>query len=114
MLTNMKTFNGGLGMELSRRKCSRSLLGAAAGFLFAGLIVATGGTQASAQAANAADLCTPDVMRLCNAYIPDADRIVVCLQAKRRQLSSGCRGALTPTSVSASAKKKRRVRNRSH
>ena len=53
-------------------------------------------------------------MRLCNAYIPDADRIVVCLKAKRRQLSAGCRGALTPVSVSASAKKKRRVRHRSY
>jgi len=110
----VKIFDGGVGMELWRQICSRSLLGAAAGFLFAGLVVATGATQASAQAANAADLCTPDVMRLCNAYIPDADRIVVCLKAKRHQLSAGCRGVLTPTAVSASAKKKRRVRHRSY
>ena len=101
-------------MELSRQKCARSLLGAAAGFLFAGLAIATGTTQTSAQAANAADLCTPDVMRLCNAYIPDADRIVVCLKAKRRQLSAGCRGVMAPTSVSASAKKKRRARHQSY
>jgi hypothetical protein len=38
-------------------------------------------------ASDAADRCTPDVMRLCNEFIPDADRIVRCLKAKRRQLT---------------------------
>jgi hypothetical protein len=35
-------------------------------------------------------------MRLCNDFIPDADRIVVCLKIKRRQLSAECLGALSP------------------
>ena len=33
-------------------------------------------------------------MRLCSEFVPDADRIVVCLKAKRRELSPECRGAL--------------------
>ena len=85
----------------------RSLLCVTAGLLTM-LVVTTGSTPALAQAADAADRCTPDVMRLCNEFIPDADRIVVCLKAKRRQLSPSCSTALTP----AKSKKRRRVRHR--
>jgi hypothetical protein len=49
----------------------------------------------AAQAADAADRCTPDVMRLCSEFVPDADQIVVCLKAKRRQLTPTCLSALT-------------------
>jgi hypothetical protein len=38
--------------------------------------------------------CTPDVFRLCNAYIPNQSSIVRCLRAKRFQLSPACRTAL--------------------
>ena len=65
---------------------SRSLLCAVAGVLTV-LMVAGGTRPAAAQASDAADRCTPDVMRLCSEFIPDADRIVGCLKAKRRQLS---------------------------
>ena len=37
-------------------------------------------------------------MRLCNEFVPDADRIVVCLRAKRRQLSHSGLTALQPGS----------------
>ena len=75
---------------------SRSLLCVMAGVLTV-LIIATAGTErAAAQASDAADRCTPDVMRLCNEFIPDADRIVVCLKAKRRQLTPTCLSALQP------------------
>jgi hypothetical protein len=83
----------------------RPRLGAATG-LTVGLLATAGVTPASAQAANAADLCTPDVMRLCNDFIPDADRIVVCLKIKRRQLSAECLGALSPNA------RKRRAHHR--
>ena len=78
-------------------RSSRSLLCAAVGFLFAGLAVATGATPAAAQSsrANAEQLCTPDVMRLCDRYIPDPNRIVRCLKAKRKQLSPGCRSVMS-------------------
>ena len=87
---------------------SRSLLCAMAGVLTL-LIVAAGTKPAAAQASDAADRCTPDVMRLCNEFIPDADRIVVCLKAKRRQLTPSCLTALQPSGGKA---KKRRARRR--
>jgi hypothetical protein len=45
--------------------------------------------------------CTPDVFRLCGAAIPDASRIVACLQANTLQLSAPCR-AVFDSSDSAS------------
>jgi hypothetical protein len=79
---------------------SRSLLCAMAGVLTV-LIVAAGAKPAAAQASDAAERCTPDVMRLCNEFVPEQDRIVACLKAKRAQLSPECRGALTPQGRSA-------------
>ena len=35
--------------------------------------------------------CTPDVLKHCNAFIPDAERIEACLRAKLRELSPDCR-----------------------
>ena len=85
---------------------SRLLLCAAVAVL--AVSVMAGGTRpAAAQASDAAERCTPDVMRLCNEFIPDADRIVVCLKAKRRQLTPACLTALQP---SGGKSKKRRVR----
>jgi hypothetical protein len=72
-------------------------------------IALPGATPAAAQASDAADRCTPDVMRLCSEFIPDADRIVVCLKAKRRQLTPSCLTALQPSGGKA---KKRRARRR--
>ncbi len=37
------------------------------------------------------EACTPDVYRLCQAHIPDRDRIVACLRANRHKLSPACR-----------------------
>lgn len=31
--------------------------------------------------------CTPDVLRYCNEFIPDAGRVTACLQEKLRELS---------------------------
>jgi hypothetical protein len=74
---------------------SRSLLCAMAGVLTV-LIVAAGTKPAAAQASDAAERCTPDVMRLCNEFIPDADRIAACLKSKRKQLTPTCLSALQP------------------
>jgi hypothetical protein len=62
----------------------------------AGLALLLVAAPASAQAPDAADRCTPDVMRLCSEFVPDADRIVQCLKVKRRQLSPSCSSALQP------------------
>jgi hypothetical protein len=35
--------------------------------------------------------CAPDVFRLCSPEIPDVDRIIACMKAKRASLSVACR-----------------------
>ena len=35
--------------------------------------------------------CTPDVFRRCSEFIPDPDRITVCLRRNLRDLSPECR-----------------------
>ena len=35
--------------------------------------------------------CTPDVLRLCSAFIPNADEITICLREKNDELSDACR-----------------------
>jgi hypothetical protein len=102
-----KTQRGGESVKKSQNIRSRSLLCAAAGMLTI-LVAAAGARPAVAQSSDAASLCTGDVMRLCSEFIPDADRIVVCLRAKRRQLSSPCLRAL-----SGGGGKKHRVRHHS-
>jgi hypothetical protein len=44
----------------------------------------------SAGDAEAREACTPDVMRLCNDYIPDIPQIVACLKHERPNLSPAC------------------------
>jgi hypothetical protein len=90
-------------MKHAKLNSSRALLSAAAGTL--AVLLVAGATPAAAQAPDAADRCTPDVMRLCSEFVPDADRIVKCLKVKRRQLSPSCASALQPRSAS---KKKNR------
>ncbi|MGZ5861592.1 MAG: hypothetical protein ACXWI5_12280 [Croceibacterium sp.] len=38
----------------------------------------------------AREACTPDVMRLCNDYVPDIPQIVACLKRERANLSPAC------------------------
>jgi hypothetical protein len=38
--------------------------------------------------------CTPDVFRLCSAFIPNADEITTCLKQKYANLADACRAAL--------------------
>ena len=45
--------------------------------------------------------CTPDAMRLCGAYIPDVDRITVCMIQNKSQLSPGCRAHFRPAPSAA-------------
>jgi hypothetical protein len=37
--------------------------------------------------------CTPDVLRLCSAFIPNADQITTCLREKNAELSDACKDA---------------------
>jgi len=38
--------------------------------------------------------CTPDVFRLCSAFIPNADEITICLKEKNVELSDACAAAI--------------------
>jgi hypothetical protein len=40
--------------------------------------------------------CTPDVFRLCGAYIPDSDRITACLRGNGPRLSQPCYDVFFP------------------
>ena len=40
--------------------------------------------------------CSGDAMRLCGAFIPDVDRITVCMIENKSQLSPGCRVFFRP------------------
>ena len=71
----------------------------------AGLALLFIAAPASAQAPDAADRCTPDVMRLCSEFVPDADRIVQCLKVKRKQLSPSCASALQPQGSKSTSSK---------
>ena len=66
-----------------------TLMGCAAG-LAAALFVTPAAAQGGGQD-RAAELCTPDVMRLCNEFVPDVQKITACMSRKRRQLSPECR-----------------------
>lgn len=59
-------------------------------FLSAETSATAQGTEQQRQA------CTPDVFRLCGAYIPDADRITACLRASGPQLSKPCYDVFFP------------------
>jgi hypothetical protein len=48
-------------------------------------------------------LCTPDVLRLCSAEIPDVERITACMRRQRANLSEGCRSVFGKPAQSASA-----------
>jgi hypothetical protein len=55
------------------------------------------GTSAFAQGTDRQrEACTPDVFRLCGAYIPDADRIAACLRASGPRLSKPCYDVFFP------------------
>ena len=38
--------------------------------------------------------CTPDVMRLCDADVPDVERITACMKRNRANLSPACVAAI--------------------
>ena len=74
---------------------SMRMLSIAAAGLVTALFVAITTMPAKAQSGSAEEACTPDVMRLCQDFVPDRDRIVGCLKAKRRQLSRDCRAVFS-------------------
>ncbi len=73
-------------MRIMRVVCRLAL---PVGLLLCGLSGA--GAQGAVDARQA---CTPDAMRLCSEFIPDAGRVKTCMLSKRSQLSLECRTAM--------------------
>jgi hypothetical protein len=68
-----------------------------AGFIAAIMIAFCGDSSAIAQGTDQQrQACTPDVFRLCGAYIPDVDRITACLRGNGPRLSRPCYDVLFP------------------
>jgi hypothetical protein len=58
------------------------------------LLSATASPALSSQGTRAQRLaCTPDALRLCSAFIPNADEVTSCLREKNAELSDACRTA---------------------
>lgn len=80
-----------------------------AGILLGGLVAAN-----AAVSDNARQACTPDAIRLCSQFIPNAGKVKTCMLRKRSQLSAACRlamrgGSKAPTRRSRRAVHRRRV-----
>jgi hypothetical protein len=68
-----------------------------AGYIAAFGFLLSAETSASAQGTEQQrQACTPDVFRLCGAYIPDADRITACLRGNGPRLSRPCYDVFFP------------------
>jgi hypothetical protein len=79
------------------RRISTFRLAAAAVTL--GLVCAAGLAPAPASAQGTPEqqqACTPDVMRLCSAFVPDIPKITVCMNHNWKSVSPACRAALHP------------------
>ena len=76
------------------KKVSSSWLAASAAIV--GLVWAIGFTPVPAAAQGTPEqqqACTPDVMRLCNQFVPDVAKITACMNRNRASISAACRAA---------------------
>jgi hypothetical protein len=64
--------------------------------IFAGFAVALADTASAQGTEEERRACTPDAMRLCREYIPNIDRIVACMVARREELSPACQAFIKP------------------
>jgi hypothetical protein len=64
--------------------------------LAAALPVLMGPAASRAYTPEQQQACSGDAMRLCGAYVPDVDRITVCMIENKSQLSPGCRVYFRP------------------
>ena len=47
------------------------------------------------------EACMGDALRLCGSEIPDVDRVLVCMRAKKSQVSAHCRATIPKNVVRA-------------
>ncbi len=51
--------------------------------------------------------CTPDVMRLCQQYIPNRPQIIACMVSKKNELSPACHLVFSRPPSKAAAEERR-------
>jgi hypothetical protein len=73
------------------RAGSAAILGLLAAVAFAQTVPAAAAVSPEVQQA-----CTPDVMRLCNQFVPDVAKITACMNRNRKNVSQACREAIHP------------------
>ena len=80
-----------------QKKVSTSWLATGAAILGMAWMVGFAPAPAAAQGTpEQQQACTPDVMRLCNAFVPDVAKITVCMKHNWASVSPACRTALHP------------------
>jgi hypothetical protein len=79
-----------MGRLGARRRIAAILFGAA---------LPLAATGAWAYTADQQQACTGDAMRLCGAFVPDVDRITVCMIQNKARLTPTCRAHFGPTPV---------------
>ena len=72
-------------------------LAAGAAILGLGAVLALAAAPALADVSpEVQQACTPDVMRLCNEFVPDVAKITACMNRNRRYVSAACANAIHP------------------
>ncbi|MBP1182710.1 hypothetical protein [Methylobacterium sp. PvR107] len=66
---------------------------------FALLAVAAGAVPALAETSAERAACTPEVLRLCAAQMPNAGAITACLRERRATLGPGCRTVMAESAA---------------
>jgi hypothetical protein len=80
-LVKVECRNKWMRLWLTQRRVSLALLSAT-------VLPAPGFSQGTLEQRLA---CTPDVLRLCSAFIPNVDEITICLRERNAELSDACR-----------------------
>ncbi|WP_455407307.1 hypothetical protein [Rhodopseudomonas parapalustris] len=74
-------------------------------------------TGARAYTADQQQACSGDAMRLCGAFVPDVDRITVCMMQNKARLTPGCRaffGSMPTAMRSGNARRSKPVSLKPH
>jgi hypothetical protein len=77
----------------AQKQLSRFILGALTGVV---LVVNSSAAFAQGTAQQRA-ACTPDAFRLCSSEIPNVERIIACMRAKKASLSPACKAVFDKT-----------------
>jgi hypothetical protein len=96
----ISAFQGGIMPAIRSRIFQFGLVSAAA------LLASMSPAASQNYTAEQQQACSGDAMRLCGAFVPDVDRITVCMIQNKSQLSPGCRVFFRPDPEPVVARKR--------